>query len=275
MRKKRPTSIRIDEQLLKKAHERGLNVIKICENALREAIAKLEKPISQTEYNRGGSRSEGPLSSPEVSSTFSMVARCPRTLALGVCVSTAVPKVRSRVPHVEAGVGAIATQAKTKILYGTNGLKLLKMGFPPKSALEAMLERDPDRESRQVIIIDKDERKAAFTGKETIDWKGHLIDKDYVVAGNLLVGGRVVKAMAQTFESSEGLLADRLMRALEAGQEAGGDKRGRVSAALLVASNKRKGAPPILDLRVDEHKNPVAELRRVFESYKKETKAET
>ncbi|MDH5462509.1 MAG: DUF1028 domain-containing protein, partial [Candidatus Bathyarchaeota archaeon] len=107
------------------------------------------------------------------------------------------------------------------------------------------------------------------------DWKGHLIDKDYVVAGNLLAGGRVVEAMAQAFENSEGLLADRLMNALEAGQEAGGDKRGRVSAALLVASNKRKGTPHILDLRVDEHKNPVAELRRVFEFYKKEMKAET
>jgi len=204
-----------------------------------------------------------------------MVARCPKTLALGVCVSTAVPKVGSRVPHVEAGVGAIATQAKTKILYGINGLKLLKMGFSPKKALESLLEKDPDRESRQVIIIDKDERKAAFTGKETSDWKGHLIDKDYVVAGNLLAGGRVVEAMAQAFENSEGLLADRLMNALEAGQEAGGDKRGRVSAALLVASNKRKGTPHILDLRVDEHKNPVAELRRVFEFYKKEMKAET
>ncbi len=204
-----------------------------------------------------------------------MVARCPKTMALGVCVSTAVPKVGSRVPHVEAGVGAIATQAKTKILYGTNGLKLLKKGFSPKKALEAMLEKDPDRESRQVIIIDKDERKAAFTGKETINWKGHLVGKDYVVAGNMLVGSKVIEVMAQSFESSEDLLAERLMRALEAGQKAGGDRRGRVSAALLVASSKQKGTPPILDLRVDEHENPVAELRRIFDSCKKKTKAET
>jgi uncharacterized Ntn-hydrolase superfamily protein len=211
---------------------------------------------------------------PEVSpsmpdSTFSMVARCPKTLALGVCVSTASPAVRSRVPHVEAGVGAIATQAKTNILYGTNGLKLLKKGFSPQKALEAMLKKDPDRESRQVIIIDKEDGKAAFTGKETIDWKGHLIGKDYVVAGNLLVGAKVIEAMAQTFEGSEGLLTDRLLRALEAGQDAGGDKRGRVSAAMVVASEKQKGARPILDLRVDEHENPVRELRRLFESYKK------
>ena len=211
-----------------------------------------------------------PLS--RLDSTFSMVVRCPKTLALGVCVSTAAPAVRSRVPHLEAGVGAIATQAKTNILYGTNGLKLLKMGFSPQKALEAMLEEDSDRESRQVIIIDKEGRKAAFTGKETVDWKGHLFGKEYVVAGNLLVGGRVIEAMAQTFESSKGLLSERLMRALEAGQEAGGDKRGRVSAAVLVASEKQKGTRPILDLRVDEHKNPVRELRRLFQSYKKKAR---
>jgi len=199
-----------------------------------------------------------------------MVARCPRTLALGVCVSTAVPGVGSRVPHVEAGVGAIATQANTNILHGINGLKMLKKGSSPQKVLEAMIKEDPERESRQVIIIDKDGRTAAFTGKGTIDWKGHLIGKDYVVAGNLLVGGRVIDAMAEAFRSSEGQLAERLMRALEAGQEAGGDKRGRVSAALLVANQKQRGTFPVLDLRVDEHEEPVRELRRLFESYKRE-----
>ena len=189
---------------------------------------------------------------------------------MGVCVSTASPAVRSRVPHVEAGVGAVATQAKTDILYGINGLKMLKKGFSPQKALGAMLKRDPERESRQVIIIDREGRKAAFTGKETSGWKGHLVGKDYVVAGNLLVGGRVIEAMAKIFESSEGLLAERLMRALEAGQEAGGDRRGRVSAALLVAGETQRRARPVLDLRVDEHKNPVKELRRIFESHKKQ-----
>ena len=203
-----------------------------------------------------------------------MVARCPRASALGVCVSTAAPAVGSRVPHVEADVGAIATQARTNVLYGIEGLKMLKAGFSPEETLEAVLKKDPDRESRQVIIIDKEGRKAAFTGKETVNWKGHLAGKDYVVAGNLLVGRRVLEAMAQAFERSEDLLADRLMRALEAGQEAGGDRRGRVSAALLVASKKNKGTPPILALRVDKHKDPVTELRRIFESYKNE-KAET
>jgi len=202
-----------------------------------------------------------------IATTFSMVARCPKTLALGVCVSTAVPAVRDRVPHAEAGVGAIATQAHTNILYGIKGLRLLKTGFSPQAALEAMLKEDPQRESRQVIVIDKDGRTAAFTGKETIDWKGHLTGKDYVVAGNMLVGGRVLDAMAQAFEGSEDELAERLMKALEAGQEAGGDKRGKTSAALLVVG-KKAGTRPLLDLRVDEHPEPVKELRRKLEIFK-------
>jgi uncharacterized Ntn-hydrolase superfamily protein len=194
-----------------------------------------------------------------------MVARCPKTLTLGVCVSTAVPAVGSRVPHVEAGVGAIATQAKTNIFYGINGLKLLKAGLFPQAALEAMLNEDPDRESRQVIIIGLEGRTAAFTGKETIGWKGHLVGKDYVAAGNMLASSKVIGAMAQAFENSEGKLAERLLKALEAGQEAGGDKRGRMSAALLVVGREQRGNRPILDLRVDEHPNPVRELRRIFE----------
>ena len=194
-----------------------------------------------------------------------MVARCPKKLTLGVCVSTAVPAVGSRVPHVEAGVGAIATQAKTNVFYGINGLKLLKAGLSPQAALEAMLKEDPDRESRQVIIIDIEGRTATFTGKETIGWKGHLVGKDYVAAGNMLAGSKVIGAMAQTFENSKGELAERLLKALEAGQEAGGDKRGRMSAALLVMGREQRGNRPILDLRVDEHPNPVKELRRIFE----------
>jgi uncharacterized Ntn-hydrolase superfamily protein len=194
-----------------------------------------------------------------------MVARCPKTLSPGVCVSTAVPAVGSRVPHVEAGVGAIATQANTNIFYGINGLKLLKKGLSPQAALENMLKEDLDRESRQVIIIDREGRTAAFTGKETVGWKGHLVGRDYVVAGNMLVGSQVIEAMAQTFENSEGELAERLLKALEAGQEAGGDKRGRISAALLVAGREQRGNLPIFDLRVDEHPNPVRELRRIFE----------
>ena len=185
-------------------------------------------------------------------------------MALGVGVSSASLAVGSRVPHAEAGVGAIATQAYTNVFYGTDGLKLLKRGFSPEKALGAMLNGDPKRELRQVIIIDKLGRTAAFTGKEALDWKGHLIGEGYVVAGNMLVGGGVIEAMAQTFEGSVGALAERLMEALEAGQEAGGDRRGRVSAALLVVG-EGQAETPFLDLRVDNHREPVRELRRVFE----------
>jgi len=201
--------------------------------------------------------------------TFSIIARCAETSALGVCVATAVPAVGSVVPHAEEGVGAIATQAYTEISYGIKGLQLLKMGFSPQTALEAMLKEDKNREVRQVTIIDKDGRTAAFTGKKTIDWKGHLTGKNYAVAGNMLVGSKVIEAMAGTFENSKGELSERLMKALEAGQKAGGDKRGKVSAALLVVGERQIETRPFLDLRVDEHQNPVKELRRIYEVYKK------
>ncbi len=197
-----------------------------------------------------------------------MVARCPKTFSLGVCTSSAAPAVRSRVPHIEAGIGAIATQAKTNPLYGINGLNLLKKGFFPQTTLETLLTEDPDRETRQVIIIDKQGRTAAFTGKETINWKGHIIGEEYAVAGNMLVGSRVIKAMAQTFEDSEGKLAERLMKTLEAGQEAGGDKRGKTSAALVVANREHKEPRPFVDLKVDQHPNPVKELRKTFDIFK-------
>jgi uncharacterized Ntn-hydrolase superfamily protein len=202
-----------------------------------------------------------------VFATFSMVARCPKTFSLGVCTSSAAPAVRSRVPHVEAEVGAIATQANTNLLYGLNGLKLLKKGFSPQIALENLLIEDADRETRQVIIIDKQGRTAAFTGKETFSWEGHIIGEDYTVAGNMLVGSRVIEAMAQTFEDSEGKLAERLMEVLEAGQEVGGDRRGKTSAALVVANKEQNGTSSFVDFNVDCHQNPVKELRRIFNVY--------
>ena len=201
--------------------------------------------------------------------TFSIIARCAKTSALGVCVATAVPAVGSVVPYAEEGVGAIATQAYTEVSYGIKGLQLLNMGFSPQTALEVMLKEDENREKRQVSIIDKDGRTAAFTGKQTINWKGHLVGKNYVVAGNMLVGSKVIEAMAKTFENSEGKLAEILLKALEAGQKVGGDKRGKVSAALLIVGEKQVETRPFLDLRVDEHQNPVKELRRIYETYKK------
>lgn len=197
--------------------------------------------------------------------TFSIVARCPKTLALGVAVSTAVPAVGGVVPHVKVNIGAIATQAQTNIVYGTDGLPLLEKGEAPEKALKKLLAKDKDREKRQVIIIDAKGRTAAFTGKQTEDWKGHTIGEDCVVAGNMLTGGNVIGAMHDSFKEEKGTLALRLLKALEAGQNAGGDKRGRLSAALLVADSRWIGSSrPLLDLRVDAHANPVAELRRVY-----------
>jgi len=201
--------------------------------------------------------------------TFSMVGRCERTGELGVCVSTAVPAVGSVVPHVELGVGAIATQATTNVMYGIRGLQLLKLGLSPETVLKALLAEDEKREVRQVSIIDSLGRNVAHTGTEAVEWKGHRLGRNYVVAGNMLVGPQVIQAMAVRFESSDGSLEDRLMSVLEAGQAAGGDKRGRVSAALVVKKINPEGKlRPYVDLRVDDHPDPVRELRRIFDAYK-------
>jgi len=201
--------------------------------------------------------------------TFSMVARCERTGELGVCVSTAVPAVGAVVPHAELDVAAIATQATSNIVYGVKGLQLIKLGLSPSNALDALLREDEKREVRQVIMIDKDGRTAAFTGRETVEWKGHLTGRNYATAGNMLVGSQVIEAMAKTFESADGPLEESLMEVLEAGQNAGGDKRGRVSAALLVMKRLEADSPrPWVDLRVDEHLDPIPELRRIYEIFK-------
>jgi uncharacterized Ntn-hydrolase superfamily protein len=173
--------------------------------------------------------------------------------------------VGSVVPHVQLNVGAIATQAHTDPRYGTEGLKHLEKGIPPQKALEAMLKNDANREKRQVIIIDAQGRTAAFTGSETEDWKGHHMGKDYVIAGNMLSSGQVIETMSHTFEEHTSSLPERLLNALEAGQEAGGDKRGHMSAALKVADKAWiSGFRPLLDLRVDAHMEPVKKLRRVY-----------
>jgi len=205
----------------------------------------------------------------ELFGTFSMVARCERTGELGVCVSTAVPAVGSIVPHAELDVAAIATQATSNVVYGVKGLQLIKLGLSPTSALDALLREDEKREVRQVIMIDKDGRTAAFTGREAVEWSGHLTGRNYATAGNMLVGPQVIEAMAKAFQSTEAPLEERLMVALEAGQKAGGDKRGRVSAVLLVMKRLEDDSPrPWIDLRVDEHLDPVAELRRIYEVFK-------
>jgi uncharacterized Ntn-hydrolase superfamily protein len=206
--------------------------------------------------------------------TFSIIARDPDSAAFGVAVSTAVPCVGAIVPHARSGIGAIATQSYSNIDLGRDGLRLLEFGLSPRAALEALLAEDDGRDLRQVAGIDARGRTFAYSGKDCVDWYGSREGRDYSVQGNMLVGQPVVDAMADAFEAASGKwLGIRLIAALEAGQAAGGDKRGRVSAALLVTPMApRKGAPLEFDprayemnIRVDEHHDPVAELRRIFD----------
>ena len=192
--------------------------------------------------------------------TFSIVGRCARTGAFGVAVSTARPAVGAAVPWVGPD-GAIATQAMTNTSIGRDGLTRLSAGVPVGQALTALLRDDPIREKRQVRGVDH-RASWAHTGAECKPWCGHRIEDGFSVAGNLLTGPEVLDAMATAFaRDPRAELGDRLLSALEAGQAAGGDKRGRQSAALLVWS---PGVRPHDNLRVDDHPNPVAELRRLF-----------
>ncbi|MFZ8827090.1 MAG: DUF1028 domain-containing protein [Armatimonadota bacterium] len=201
------------------------------------------------------------------SGTFSIVAFDPKTGDLGVAVASRVLAVGAVVPYAQAGVGAIATQAFANTTYGPKGLALLRKGLTPEQVLKRLLAEDKDREHRQVGIVDAKGRAIAFTGKKCLPWAGHLVGKGYAVQGNILAGEQVVKAMAQAFENTKGELAERLMAALEAGESAGGDARGKQSAALLVV---RKGGgyggfdDRYIDLRVDDHPEPVKELRRLL-----------
>lgn len=200
--------------------------------------------------------------------TFSITARCEKTGKFGVAVSTKVPAVGSLCPYAKANVGAIASQSFVNPFIGINGLKYLEEGLSAEEVLKKILEEDPEPELRQVAIVDRKGRSVAFTGEKCDTWDGHLTGENYAVAGNMLVGEETIQAMAKAFEENEETsFEDRLLRALEAGQEAGGDKRGRQSASLYVVKNE---VYPYLDLRVDEHEDPVKELRRVYEVAKQE-----
>jgi len=173
-----------------------------------------------------------------------------------------VPAVGQRCPHIKLVVGAIATQSYTNVMLGINGLRLLELGLTPEHALGVLLDEDGGRDLRQVAAVDARGRCFGYTGSKCVEWAGHIVGKGFVAAGNMLVGPETIEAMANSFRHSEGELSERLLVALEAGQRAGGDKRGRVSAALLVASNKPKRYH---NLRVDDHPDPVVELVRIYD----------
>jgi uncharacterized Ntn-hydrolase superfamily protein len=200
--------------------------------------------------------------------TFSIAARCPRTGMLGVATSSKALAAGGMVPHCRAGVGAIASQSFVNPYLGIDGLELLAQGLPAERAIERLIEDDPGRALRQIAVVDKDGRAAAYTGEKCIPWAGQVSGAGYVCLGNILEREEVVQSMARAFETTLiEELPERLVQALEAGQEAGGDRRGRQSAGIIVVSEE---IYPSCDLRVDDHADPVPELRRVFEVYKRE-----
>jgi uncharacterized Ntn-hydrolase superfamily protein len=207
---------------------------------------------------------------PEVN-TFSILALDPASGELGVAVQSKVSAVGAVVPWAQAGIGAIATQAAANVQFGPLGLVLLREHLTPTRCLEVLLREDDLRENRQIAVIAATGETAAFTGAECLAHAGHRSRQNYSVQGNLLTGPEVIEAMAQAFESSKGELSDRLIAALRAGQAAGGDRRGMQSAALLVV---REGwgyngqSDRYLDLRVDDHAEPIEELARVLEKHR-------
>ncbi|MEM2994425.1 MAG: DUF1028 domain-containing protein [Candidatus Bathyarchaeia archaeon] len=175
---------------------------------------------------------------------------------LGVAVASGSTSVGDRVAHAKPGVGVVATQAYTNVVYGVKGLELLRKGSSPTEALSKLLSEDSESDKRQVAIIDFKGRKAVFTGANVPEYRAEIVGKDYVVIGNLLSKENVAVSVAEAFESSSGNLALRLAKALEAGSKSGGDRRGEVSAALTVISAEKVE----VKIKIDFHENPIDEL---------------
>jgi uncharacterized Ntn-hydrolase superfamily protein len=165
------------------------------------------------------------------------------------------------VPHVAAGFGAVATQALVNCYYGIDGVRMLREGKSPRDIVAALLAGDDGRESRQLHVMDAHGQIAAHTGKDCVDWCGHVPGDGFSVAGNMLAGAAVLDDTARTYAANQDLpFAQRLVAAMRAGEAAGGDKRGKQSAALLIHDKEDWSA---LDLRVDDHDDPLAELERL------------
>lgn len=205
-------------------------------------------------------------------STFSLCAIDPATGQSGAAVTTRVPFVGRAVPHVRAGIGAVCTQASTVVEYGPRGLDLMAKGVEPATVVAQLLADDQQRESRQLGMIDMQGRAAAHTGKNNGNWAGSKQGLNYTVQANIMVGPEVVDAVARTFESTEGTgmaLAERMILAMEAGQNTGGDRRfGNLqSAAIKIADPNdpgRGGDHIALAIEVGEHPEPVAEMKRIY-----------
>lgn len=203
---------------------------------------------------------------PDIVATFSIVARDPQTGDLGVAVQSRYFAVGEVVPFARADIGALATQALGNLLYGPQGLSLLARGEAAERVVATLTEADPLRAQRQVGVVDTEGRAATYTGSECLPWAGGRTGDGYAVQGNLLAGPQVVDAMAAAYEGTDGDFATRLLGALAAGQAAGGDARGRQSAAILVvrAGSGYQGLTDrYVDLHVEDHPRPIHELRRL------------
>jgi uncharacterized Ntn-hydrolase superfamily protein len=194
--------------------------------------------------------------------TFSIVARCPRTGELGVAVATAVPAVGSMCPYIRSNVAATSTQSWVNPYLALSALAQVEAGHSAERALALALADDDAAELRQIGLVDASGESAAHTGAQCTPWCGHILKPGLAIQGNMLSGPAVLAAMAASHAASVDVdLAERLMLSLEAGDAAGGDKRGKQSAALRVHAGE---AYPLIDIRVDEHAAPVTELRRIL-----------
>jgi uncharacterized Ntn-hydrolase superfamily protein len=192
--------------------------------------------------------------------TWSIIARDNATGQFGIAVATRFFAVGARVPHIAANIGGIATQALVNPYYGIDGLKLLREGRMPREVVDTLISADSGRESRQLHIMDASGRIASHTGRDCVDWCGHIEGNGFSIAGNMLAGASVLDDTAKAYGSSELPFARRLIAAMRAGEAAGGDKRGKQSAALLIHGDEEWSA---LDLRVDDHADPLSELERL------------
>lgn len=201
-------------------------------------------------------------------STFSVVAYVPDTSEWGVAVQSKFLAVGAIVPWARAGAGALATQCHSNVSFGPRGLAMMAKGLSAQETLDRLLTDDDDREHRQIGLVDAQGNPATFTGARCPEWAGGLMGTNYTVQGNILVSAATVKAMAKSFEDSEGELADRLVASLVAGQKAGGDRRGQEAAALLVVREKgglRGLDDRYIDLRVDDAPQPIEQLKALLD----------
>jgi len=195
--------------------------------------------------------------------TWSIIARDSTTGQIGIAVATRFFAVGARVPHIAPGLGGIATQAMVNPYYGIDGVKLLREGRSPREVIDTLIAADDGREARQLHVMDVNGRIAAHTGRECIDWCGHIQGDGFSLAGNMLAGAAVLDDTAKAYVANAGLpFPRRLIAAMHAGEAAGGDKRGKQSAALLIHGDEEWSE---LNLRVDDHTDPLRELERLEE----------